>query len=139
MGGGTTAGAVTVAVFLAAVAVVLLWKKTAPRAVAYLALAAGLTGASVVAGWLGNLATMQIYGAGVLTLFVVVGGIILWHELVKGRNPHRIRTPLIAFAWGVAVMSGAGAAGNLAHTASNAITSGVDHVTTTVTGHGPGG
>jgi hypothetical protein len=136
---GATAGTVTAAVFLAGITAVLMWKKASVKWVSWLALATGLTGASVVLSWLGTLATVQVYGAGIVGLTLVIGGIILWHEMVKGKRPHRIRTPLIAFFWAVALMSAGGAAGNAAHGVSHGITTTVDRGTTAVTGRGPGG
>jgi hypothetical protein len=126
MGTGVSAGAFVV---LAAITLTMAWKKHSPRWVAVFAAAAGLAGAVPVLGWLGGLATVQILGAGIATVITVVGAIILWHEVIGNNGRHRIRTPIVAFVWAVALMAVGGAAGHVAQQFSHGIISTVDKVT----------
>ncbi len=127
MGTGVSAGA---AVVLAAITLTMAWKKHSVRWVAIFAMVTGLAGAVPVLGWLGGLASMQILGAGITTVVAVVGAIIMWHEVVKDNGRHRIRTPVVAFVWAVALMAAGGAAGHAAHQFSHGITTTVDKITT---------
>lgn len=103
---GTSAG---IAVILAALTGICLWKLNKDRkSVAWLALFAGLFGSYTVLGWIGTLATGSIFGVGILTLIIIVGGFIFWHEAVKGNGYHRYRSPFVGFAVGVALTASFG-------------------------------
>ena len=126
MGTGVSAGAFVV---LAAITLTMAWKRHRPRWVAVFAAATGLAGAAPILGWLGGLASAQILGAGVATVISVAGAIIMWHEVVKNNGRHKVRTPLVAFVWAVAMMAVGGAVGHIAHQFSHGIITTVDHVT----------
>jgi hypothetical protein len=126
MGTGVSAGAFVV---LAAITLTMAWKKHRPRWVAIFAAATGLAGATPILGWLGGLASAQILGAGIATVISIVGAIIMWHEVVKNNGRHKVRTPVVAFIWAVALMAVGGAAGHAAHQFSHGIISTVDKVT----------
>lgn len=133
--GGVAIGAATaVAVLLAIVLIINIWKKGSPRFNGWLGLAVGLTGASIILSWIGNFATLQIYGVGIMTAIAIGGGFVLWHELVKKRGLHRIRTPLIAIMTGVAFMTVGGVVGTAAQSANHVVTTGVTRVTGQTTG-----
>lgn len=139
MNAGAAAGSASTAVVLLAIAAVLWWKGASLRLISWLALLAGLTGSAVIVGWLGSLADVSVYGVSVLGLFIIVGAVILWHELIKRRDMHKIRTPIVALLWGAAVMTaGGGIVGTLAHQASSVTTNITDQGTSTVVGQHPG-
>ena len=127
VGVGTSAG---VAVILASLAGVLLWKKKAKKSVAWLALFAGLFGSYTVVGWLGAFATSRILGVGILTLIVIVGGVIFWHEAVKLNGHHQYRTPVIGFAVGVALTASFGGVQHAVQHGTTQLTSFVNQHTT---------
>jgi hypothetical protein len=136
-GGGVALGAsTTVAVLLGLATAVSIWKKASPRAAGWMALLTGLTGAPIILSWLGNLASIAIYGVGIALIGAVIGSLICWHELVKKKGLHRFRTPVIALLTGTALMTVTGIAGSVAHGVSNITTTTVTHVTGGTTGNG---
>jgi len=127
--------AATVFVVVGAITVVEVWKiKKASRSAGFLALIAGLAGAGIVVAWLGALSTTQIFGVGIFTVLALVGLRICWHELVKKRDLHRFRTPLVAFITGVALMNVGGVIGHAAQAADQHATNTVSRVTQSGTG-----
>lgn len=126
----------TVAVLLGVITIISVWKKASPRATGWLALFTGLTGAPIFLSWLGPLATIAIYGVGIAVIAAIGGVVVCWHELVKKRGLHRFRTPLIALATGVALMTVTGVVGSAAHGLSDVTTNTVSHVTGAGTGTG---
>ena len=139
MNAGAAAGSASTAVVLLAIAAVLWWKGASLRLISWLALFAGLTGSAVIVNWLGSLATVSVYGVSVLGLFIIVGAVILWHELIKKRDMHKIRTPIVALLWGAALMAaGGGVAGALAHQVSSVTSNVTDQTTNTVVGQHSG-
>lgn len=125
---GTNAGpAAGVAVIFATILAITLWKGSGKRWPAWLALATGLTGSYIVLGWLGSLATLSIYGVGIITLAVIGCGLTFWHEAVKGKKAHKIRTPVIGFVLGVALMAGTGGVHNIVQHGTANLTSVIKH------------
>lgn len=134
---GSYAGpAAGVAVILAGILAIMIWKGVGKKSVHWLALFTGLTGSYIVVGYLGSLATYKVYGTGVVTLVIIFGGLLFWLEVVKGKKPHKHRTPLTALALGVALMAGNG---GVQHVVQHATTNGtrvVSHVSNSIGGGG---
>ena len=125
----------TVFVVLGAWTVVDIWKhKKASKLVGWLALFTGLAGAGIVVAWLGALSYTKVLGVGIFTVLALVGLRICWHELIKGRDLHRFRTPIAAFITGVALMNVTGIIGNAAHAADQHVTTTVSNMTQSGTG-----
>lgn len=125
----------TVFVVLGAWTVVDIWKhKKASKLVGWLALLTGLAGAGIVVAWLGALSYTKVLGVGIFTVLALVGLRICWHELVKGRDLHRFRTPIAAFVTGVALMNVGGVLGNAAQSAHQHEVNTVSRVTQSGTG-----
>lgn len=97
------------AVILAAIAVALHMKHRVPRIVAWLLFLTGVGAASMVAGVVGGFNGLSLFGVGVFTVGAIVTAIFFWEEAVRGNGLHRARTPLIALAFGVCLMSAGGA------------------------------
>lgn len=97
------------AVILAVIAGTLHWKRRVPRFVAWVLLLVGIGGASVITGWFGGFTSISIYGVGLFSIAAVFGAIVFWEEAVKRNGLHRVRTPIIAVVFGVALMSAGGA------------------------------
>ena len=119
-GVGTSAG---IAVILASLVAVCLWKKKGRKSVAWMALFAGLFGSYTVLGWIGTLATASILGVGILTLVLFVGGFIFFHEAVKNNGHHQYRTPFIGFAVGVALTASFGGVQHMVQHGTTQLTS----------------
>jgi hypothetical protein len=126
LGAGISAGAFVV---LAAITLTMAWKKNSVRLVAVFALLTGLAGGVPILAWLGGLAGVKVLGASVAAVVVVVGAIILWHEMVKNNGRHHLRTPIVAFVWAVALVSVGGAVGSVAQDFGHGIVTTVDKVT----------
>lgn len=125
---GTNAGpAAGAAVILGTILAITLWKGAGKRFPAWLALATGLTGSYIVIGWLGSIAALNIYGVGIITLAIIACGLIFWHEAVKGKKAHKIRTPVIGFILGVALMAGTGGVHTVVQHGTSNLTSVVQH------------
>lgn len=124
VGVGTSAG---IAVILASVVGVCLWKKKGKKSVAWLALLAGLFGSYTVLGWIAGLATASILGVGILTLILIVGGLIFWHEAVKLTGHHQYRTPIVGFAVGVALTATFGGVQHMVQNSTVQVTSFIHH------------
>lgn len=134
---GTNAGpAAGAAVILTGILVIMLWKKAGKKAPAWIALAAGLCGSYIVVGYLGSLAAYTVYGVGVTALVVIFGGMIFWFEAVKGKKPHHVRTPVVAFALGVALMAGSSGVQHVVQHATTSVTDVVNQGTSQVGGGG---
>lgn len=97
------------AVILAAIAGALHWKKRVPRFVAWLLFLVGVGAATTITGLLGGFTGVSVYGVGFFTVVAIVTAIFFWEEAVKRNGIHRVRTPLIALTFGVALMSAGGA------------------------------
>jgi hypothetical protein len=130
------AGASAVGVFLAVILAIQLWKKSSSRFTPVLATAVGLCCSALIIGWLGTIAEATIFGAGIIGLADLAGALVLWHEVVKKRGFHKMRTPMIALAWGIALAASGGAVGNAAHQTQTTITRSTDNVTNATTGKG---
>lgn len=98
------------AVILAAAAGTLIFYGRAPRLVAWLLLLVGIGATKEVTGFLGGFSNIAIYGVGIFSVLAVVGCIAFWNEGVKKHRWHRVRTPIISVAFGVALMSAGGGA-----------------------------
>lgn len=118
------------AVILAAIAGALHWKHRVPRFVAWLLLFVGVGAATVITNALGGFSGISIYGVGAFTILAIVGGIVFWEEAVKRNGLHRVRTPIVALAFGVALM---GVGGTLGLNLQNAIKTGGTNVNKVVT------
>lgn len=97
------------AVILAAIAGALHWKHRVPRFVAWMLFLVGVGAAGTITGLVGGFTGLSIYGVGVFTVVAIVTAIFFWEEAVKRNGIHRVRTPLIALVFGVALMSAGGA------------------------------
>lgn len=100
------------AVILAAIAATLHWKKRVPRLVNWLLLLVGIGAASVITQFIGGFKHISIGGVGLFSLVAIVAGIAFWEEAIKRNGLHHVRTPIIALAFGVALMSAGGAVWN---------------------------
>lgn len=118
------------AVILAAIAGTLHWKHRVPRFVAWLLVFVGVGAATVITSALGGFSGINIYGVGVFTIVAIVGGIVFWEEAVKRNGLHRVRTPIVAVAFGVALM---GIGGTLGANLQNAVKTGGANVNRVVT------
>ena len=105
------------AVILAAIAGTLHWKHRVPRIVNWLLLFVGVGAATVITQFFGGFSGISIYGVGVFTLMAIIGGILFWEEAVKRNGLHRVRTPIVAIAFGVALMGVGGTVGQGLHDA----------------------
>lgn len=97
------------AVILGAIAGALHWKHRVPRVVAWLLLFVGVGIASFVTNLFGGFTGLSFFGVGLFTIIAIVTGIFFWEEAVKRNGLHRARTPFVALALGVSVMSAGGA------------------------------
>jgi hypothetical protein len=110
----TAAGAgVTGAVILAVIAGTLIWKKRAPRFVAWALLFVGLGAAGVIMSYVGtSLTGLSLYGVGAFTIIGIFCGLVFWFEVVKRDGAHRVRTPLVSLMLGVSLMNVTGTVGS---------------------------
>jgi hypothetical protein len=97
------------AVLLAAIAVALHMKHRVPRIVAWLLFLVGVGAAATITGLVGGFSGISLFGVGVFTVGAIVTAIFFWEEAVRSNGLHRVRTPLIALAFGVCLMSAGGA------------------------------
>lgn len=118
------------AVILAAIAGTLHWKRRVPRLVNWLLLFVGVGAATVITNALGGFSGISVFGVGVFTLVAVVAGIAFWEEAVKKNGLHHIRTPIVALAFGVALM---GVGGTVGSTINHAVQTGGQNVNKVVT------
>lgn len=96
------------AVILAAIAGALHWKHRVPRFVAWLLFLVGVGAATTVTSWVGGFTSFSLFGVGIITVVAIVTAIFFWEEAVKRNGIHRVRTPVIAVVFGVALMSAGG-------------------------------
>lgn len=96
------------AVLLAAIAVALHMKNRVPRVVAWLAFLVGVGAATTITGYIGGFTAMSLFGVGVVSVVAIISAIFFWEEAVKRNGMHRVRTPLVAVIFGVALMSAGG-------------------------------
>jgi uncharacterized membrane protein YfcA len=100
-------GAATV---FAVIAATLWWKKKALRFVSVLLFMVGVCGAAAIVGFLGSgINRMSLGGVSIFALLAIFGGICFWFEVVKKDKPHKIRTPIISWVFGVSLMTASGA------------------------------
>ena len=118
------------AVILAAIAGALHYKHRVPRFVAWVLLLVGVGAAATITNLFGGFTGMNLFGVGVFTLIAIITGIFFFEEACKRNGLHRVRTPLIAVVFGVALMS---ASGSLFTTLQNAVQSGGANVDKAVT------
>lgn len=118
------------AVILAAIAATLHWKRRVPRLVNWLLLFVGVGAATVITNALGGFSGISFFGVGVFTLVAIVAGIAFWEEAVKKNGLHHIRTPIIALAFGVALM---GVGGTVGSAINHAVQTGGQNVNKVVT------
>jgi O-antigen/teichoic acid export membrane protein len=104
---------------LLAVAIPLMWAKKAPRLVPWLLLFGGVGLADVVLNLIGPI-TWTILGITVALPLTIALGVLFWLMVVKKHKPHRVRTPLVAFALGVMLL---GLGGGIGHMISGLFTS----------------
>jgi hypothetical protein len=110
--GSLTAGGI--AFVIAVVAGITWWKGGGPRFVPWAMLLVGLLGAGTIMGLLGGFVNFSILGVGFATILLVVCGTFFWHEVIKKRGTHYIRTPIAALGLGVALSLIGGTIGGLA-------------------------
>lgn len=118
------------AVILAAIAGTLHWKRRVPRFVNWLLFLVGVGAATVITQFLGGFSGISIYGVGLFTIVALVAGILFWEEAVKRNGLHRVRTPIVAIAFGVALM---GIGGTVGSNLQNAVQTGGTNVNKVVT------
>ena len=100
------------AVILATIAGTLLWKKKAPRFVAWSLLFVGIGAAGVIMQYVGSTtATISIYGVGIFTIIAIFCAITFYVEVIKKDGHHKVRTPVVSVLLGVSLMSIGGTAG----------------------------
>lgn len=115
------------AVILAAIAGALHWKERVPRVVAWLAFLVGVGAATTITGALGGLTAMSFFGVGLITVIAIVSAIFFWEEAVKRNGMHRVRTPIVAAVFGIALMSAGGGLFITLQEAVQQASSGVDN------------
>lgn len=122
-----TAGGI--GLLLAAAVITLIWKskRQGKRSHGWLALFAGLFASYVVMSWLASFALTTVAGVSIFAFIIVVCGILFWHECVKNKDPHHIRTPVAAFALGVALVATFGGVRTFVGNATTQVTSVVHH------------
>jgi uncharacterized membrane protein YfcA len=97
-----TSGAI--GLLLVGVCAVKIWKKhNVQKPPGWIALLAGAFASATVLGWLGGLVDYSIAGAGILLFVLIIGGYLFHIEVIKKHKPHPWRTPLVAFAVGIAL------------------------------------
>jgi len=128
---GPAAGA---AVILAGILAIQLWKGVGKKSPHWIALFTGLAGSYIVVGWLGSLATYQVYGVGIIALVIIFGSFLFYLEVVKNKKPHKIRTPITAFVLGVALMAGNGGVQHVVQHATTNGTNVVSHISNSIGG-----
>jgi hypothetical protein len=99
---------------IAVVAGITWWKGGGPRFVPWAMLIVGLLGAGTILGLLGTLTQLTVLGVGFGLLLFAVCGAFFWHEVIKKRGTHYVRTPLAALGLGVALTLIGGPIGGLA-------------------------
>lgn len=99
------------AVILLAIAIPLHLKGRVPRFVCWLLLFVGLGAAAFATKILGGFTQISIAGVGVFAVVALVSGIYFWEEAVKKNGLHRVRSPLIAAVFGIALMNVGGSIG----------------------------
>lgn len=114
------------AVLLAAIAVALHMKSRVPRVVAWLAFLVGVGAATTITGYLGGFTAMSLFGVGIISVIAIISAIFFWEEAVKRNGMHRVRTPLVAVIFGVALMSAGGGFFNTLQNAVQQASSSVD-------------
>jgi len=122
-----TAGGI--GLILAGIVAICIWKGHGKKLPAWLALFAGLFGSYTVLGWLGGIAADTVAGIAITTVVVILGGFLFWLEAVKDKGHHKWRTPIIAFAVGVALMAGNGGIQHAVQQGTVHLTSVVQHST----------
>jgi hypothetical protein len=123
------AGAGGIGLLLVGLAGVLIWKDHAPKARAWLALVGGAFAAGTIVSWLGGMAYASIAGASIFLVILVVGGLVFWLEAIKGKKPHKVRTPVIGLAVGVALTASFGGVQHVVQQSTVNLTSVVSHHT----------
>lgn len=118
-----------IAIVIAAIAALLIWKGLHTGVTNWLLLVAGIVGVGLVSQWLVPLiARWPLEAAGVT---LVIWG-LFYAEVVKKADPHHIRTALVSLATGMSLVLCAGVVGQLvtgaAHSTGPAVTSVVRHV-----------
>lgn len=99
------------ALFLAAFAAALHWKRRVPRLVAWVLLFVGIGAASVVLGWIPAIRGISILGVGIMGLLAIFLIVVFFEEAVKKNGLHRVRTPIVALALGVTLSAMGGTIG----------------------------
>jgi hypothetical protein len=118
-----TAGGI--GLLLAGIVAILIWKDHGKRPPGRLALLAGMFSSGTVLSWLGGLVAYSIVGVAVTTVVLVLGGIVFYIEVIKNHKPHKWRTPLVAFAVGIALTASFGGV-------QHAVNQGTVHLTSVI-------
>ena len=122
--GTLTTGAI--GLLLAGICAVKIWKgHNAKKPPGWIALLAGAFASATVLGWLGGLVDYSIAGVGILLFVLVIGGYLFYIEVVRKHKPHHWRTPLTAFAVGIALTATFGGV-------QHAVNQGTVHVTSVI-------
>lgn len=128
MVGTLTSGAI--GLLLAGICALKIWKKHNPKKPpGWLALFAGAFASATVLGWLGGLVDYSIAGVGILLFVLVLGGFLFWIEVIKKHEPHLWRTPLTAFAVGIALTASFGGVQHAVQNGTTHLTSVIQHNT----------
>lgn len=128
MVGTLTSGAI--GLLLAGICAIKIWKKhDTAKPPGWLALLAGAFASATVLGWLGGLVTYSIAGVGILLFVLVLGGYLFHIEVIKKHKPHPWRTPLVAFAVGIALTATFGGVQHMVNQGTIHVTSVVQHTT----------
>jgi uncharacterized membrane protein YfcA len=128
MVGTLTSGAI--GLLLAGICALKIWKKhNVQKPPGWLALLAGAFASATVLGWLGGLVDYSIAGVGILLFVLVLGGFLFWIEVIKKHHPHPWRTPLVAFAVGIALTATFGGVQHAVNNGTTHLTSVIQHNT----------
>jgi drug/metabolite transporter (DMT)-like permease len=128
MVGTLTSGAI--GLLLAGICALKIWKKhNTGKPPGWLALLAGAFASATVLGWLGGLIDYSIAGVGILLFVLVLGGFLFYIEVIKKHHPHPWRTPLVAFAVGIALTASFGGVQHAVNNGTTHLTSVIQHNT----------
>lgn len=99
------------ALALLVIAGLMIWKRRAPRVVAWLLLFAGIGLSGLVISITGPVA-FSFGGASLATAIVIGLGYLFYEEVIKKNKPHKIRTAMVAFSLGVLLVGLGGSVGS---------------------------
>lgn len=128
-------GSAGTAIILAVFAAIFLWKGILPRVTAWLCMAIGLLGASLVAQWIG-LISWTVHGVPVSGLISVGLLVTFFIEVIRGIGHHHIRSPLVALGAGLCLALLPGSVSQIAHDVTHNVPSVTTQDVSRVTGQG---